>query len=140
MTNTPQFRFDFEKTYKEIDVAGKLYRVAFDDDSMLRYQVEFKAYETKVAEAQQKTVDIQNASIEKLKEMNEVQKELMKDAIEMFLGADTFEELYEKAGRSCYNLVALLEYMMNLVTEELESKNLAVEGKYLQGVKQLVKK
>ena len=64
----------------------------------------------------------------------------MKDAIEMFLGADTFEELYEKAGRSCYNLVALLEYMMNLVTEELESKNLAVEGKYLQGVKQLVKK
>ncbi|WP_257142972.1 hypothetical protein [Bacillus pseudomycoides] len=30
-----KFQFNFEKTYREIDVAGKLYKVSFDDESML---------------------------------------------------------------------------------------------------------
>lgn len=79
------FQFNFEKTYKEIDVAGKLYKVAFDDDSMLRYQVSFKEYESKVAEAQKIAPDVMEATVEQLKEMAEKQKDLMKTAIEIFL-------------------------------------------------------
>ncbi|MFA2694782.1 hypothetical protein [Bacillus mycoides] len=129
------FQFNFEKTYKEIDVAGKLYRVAFDDDSMLQYQVSFKEYEVKVQEAQKLVPDVQEATVEQLKEMAEKQKELMKDAIEIFLGADTFEELYEKAGRSSMNLVGLIDYMTNLVQDELQKSASKVNNKYLANIK-----
>lgn len=129
------FQFNFEKTYKEIDVAGKLYKVAFDDDSMLRYQVSFKEYESKVAEAQKIAPDVMEATVEQLKEMAEKQKDLMKTAIEIFLGEETFEELYEKAGRSSINLIGLIDYMMTLVKEELESRTGEVNSKYLANVK-----
>ncbi|MCU5020513.1 hypothetical protein OCD65_27935 [Bacillus paranthracis] len=129
------FQFNFEKTYKEIDVAGKLYKVAFDDDSMLRYQVSFKDYEAKVQEAQQIAPDYEKASIDEIKAVAEKQKELMKDAIEIFLGDDTFNELYEKAGRSSINLIGLIDYMMNLVKEELESRTGEVNSKYLANIK-----
>ncbi|QWI52550.1 hypothetical protein EXW56_27060 (plasmid) [Bacillus mycoides] len=128
-------QFNFDKTYKEIDVAGKLYRVAFDDDSMLQYQVSFKAYEVKVQEAQKLVPDVQEATVEQLKEMAEKQKELMRDAIEIFLGADTFEELYDKAGRSSMNLVGLIDYMMDLVQDELQKSAGKVNNKYLANIK-----
>ncbi|HDX9563601.1 hypothetical protein P4195_29470 [Bacillus thuringiensis] len=130
-----QFRFDFEKTYKEIDVAGKVYKVAFDDDAMLKYQIASKEYEAKVQEVQDLVPDIEKASIEELKLLNEKQKELFKETIELFLGDDTFEELYEKAGRSVIQLTGLLDYLTGLVEEELKSQSASVQDKYLQNKK-----
>ncbi|HFJ9368561.1 MULTISPECIES: hypothetical protein [Bacillus cereus group] len=130
-----QFRFDFEKTYKEIDVAGKVYKVAFDDDAMLKYQIASKEYEAKVQEVQNLVPDIEKASIEELKLLNEKQKELFKETIELFLGDDTFEELYEKAGRSVIQLTGLLDYLTGLVEEELKSQSASVQDKYLQNKK-----
>ncbi|MCC2397544.1 hypothetical protein LKL95_27600 [Bacillus cereus] len=130
-----QFRFDFEKTYKEIDVAGKVYKVAFDDDAMLKYQIASKEYEAKVQEVQNLVPDIEKASIEELKLLNEKQKALFKETIELFLGDDTFEELYEKAGRSVIQLTGLLDYLTGLVEEELKSQSASVQDKYLQNKK-----
>ncbi|CAI8737654.1 hypothetical protein COM13_12395 [Bacillus pseudomycoides] len=117
-----KFQFNFEKTYREIDVAGKIYKVNFDDESMLKYQEGFLSYEKKAKELQAEAVDIREASTEKLREMHSKQREVMKEAIELFLGADTFEDLYVKAGRSLMNLVALIDYLTKLVETELRSK------------------
>ncbi|CAI8882708.1 Phage protein [Bacillus sp. IT-79MI2] len=115
-------QFTFEKTYKEIDVAGKLYKVKFDDDSMLTYQEGFVSYEKKAKELQDAALDIREATVEELRAMNLKQRELMKEAIELFLGEDTFDELYEKAGRYLMNLVSLIDYLTKIVEEELQSK------------------
>ncbi|HDX9500150.1 TPA: phage tail assembly chaperone [Bacillus thuringiensis] len=130
-----QFRFDFEKTYKEIDVAGTVYKIAFDDDAMLKYQIASKEYEAKVQEVQTLVPDIEKASVEELKLLNEKQKALFKETIELFLGDDTFEELYEKAGRSVIQLTGLLDYLTGLVEEELKSQSASVQDKYLQNKK-----
>lgn len=37
------FQFNFEKTYKEVDVAGKVYQVEFNDDAINKYQKSLKA-------------------------------------------------------------------------------------------------
>ncbi|PEE04608.1 hypothetical protein [Bacillus pseudomycoides] len=115
-------QFNFEKTYKEIDVAGKIYKVKFDDDSMITYQEGFVSYEKKAKELQDDTLDIREATAEELRAMNLKQRELMKEAIELFLGEDTFDELYEKAGRYLMNLVSLINYLTKIVEEELRSK------------------
>lgn len=59
------------KTYKEIDVAGTVYKIAFDDDAMLKYQIASKEYEAKVQEVQTLVPDIEKASVEELKLLNE---------------------------------------------------------------------
>ncbi|EJQ77753.1 phage tail assembly chaperone [Bacillus toyonensis] len=130
-----QFRFDFEKTYKEIDIAGEVYKVAFDDDAMLKYQIASKEYEAKVQEVQTLVPDIEKASVEELKLLNEKQRALFKETIELFLGDDTFEELYEKAGRSVIQLTGLLDYLTGLVEEELKSQSSSVSDKYLKNSK-----
>ncbi|PED73061.1 hypothetical protein CON97_05500 [Bacillus pseudomycoides] len=124
MTNVVEnkFQFNFEKTYREIDVAGNLYKVSFDDESMLKYQEGFVAYEKKAKELQAEEVDIREATPEQLRDMNAKQREVVKDAIEIFLGEDTFEELYEKAGRSIMNLFSLVNYLTKLVEAELRAK------------------
>jgi len=124
MTNVVEnkFQFNFEKTYREIDVAGKLYKVSFDDESMFKYQECFVAYEKKAKELQAEEVDIREATPEQLRDMNAKQREVVKDAIEIFLGEDTFEELYEKAGRSIMNLFSLVNYLTKLVEAELRAK------------------
>jgi len=124
MTNVVEnkFQFNFEKTYREIDVAGKLYKVSFDDESMFKYQECFVAYEKKAKELQAEEVDIREATPEQLRDMNAKQREVVKDAIEIFLGEDTFEELYRKAGRSIMNLFSLVNYLTKLVEAELRAK------------------
>ncbi|PFZ59274.1 hypothetical protein [Bacillus pseudomycoides] len=124
MTNVVEnkFQFNFEKTYREIDVAGNLYKVSFDDESMLKYQEGFVAYEKKAKELQAEEVDIREATPEQLRDMNAKQREVVKDAIEIFLGEDTFEELYRKAGRSIMNLFSLVNYLTKLVEAELRAK------------------
>ncbi|MBJ8031442.1 hypothetical protein [Bacillus cereus group sp. N21] len=124
-------QFTFEKTYKEIDVAGKLYKVKFDDDSMPAYQEGFVAYEKKAQELKNGIVDFSKATTEELRASNAKQRELMKEAIELFLGEDTFEELYEKAGRSLMNLVSLIDYLTKIVEEELRSKTGSSLDEYL---------
>ncbi|MBJ8031422.1 hypothetical protein [Bacillus cereus group sp. N21] len=116
-------QFTFEKTYKEIDVAGTLYKVNFDDESMLKYQEGFVSYEKKAKELQNEAIDFREASPDVLRAMNLQQRELMSEAIELFLGEDTFEELYEKAGRSLMNLVSLIDYLTKIVEEELRAKS-----------------
>jgi hypothetical protein len=128
-------QFTFEKTYKEIDVAGKLYKVNFDDDSIIKYQEGFLAYEKKAAEAKDMVTDFTKASIEEIKEVNAKQKEIMSEAIELFLGVDTFEELYEKSGRSLLNLFSLIDYLTNLVETELRNKAGNQLNEYLQNAK-----
>lgn len=130
-----KFQFNFEKTYREIDVAGKLYKVNFDDESMLKYQEGFLSYEKKVKELQNEAIDFREASPEVLRAMNLQQRELMSEAIELFLGEDTFEELYEKAGRSLMNLVSLINYLTSLVESELRAKAGSNLDAYLTNVK-----
>ncbi|MGH0741939.1 hypothetical protein [Bacillus paranthracis] len=135
-----QFNFDFKQSYKEITVAGEVFRVKFDDDSMLAYQIAFKDYEKKVAEAQSMVKDFEKATAEELQALSAKQVEITKEALELFLGEGTFEGLYEKAGRSSMNMVGLIDMLMKMVEEELLSQAGEVQNKYLNNVKQVVKK
>lgn len=133
MTNT--FNFEFKQTYKEINIAGETFRVNFDDDAMLAYQVAFKEYEKKVAEVQSLVKDYSTASIEELRAMADKQKEITKEALELFLGKGTFEGLYDKAGRSSMNMVGLIDMLMKMVEEELLAQAGEVNNKYLANLK-----
>lgn len=123
-------KFEFKKTYKEIDINGEVHRVSFDDEAMDRYvdvatdaRDEFKALEK---------FDIDNASKEELYAHRDKQKDAVKRVIEAFLGKGTFDGLYELAGKSVLNLMGLVRYLIELYEEEQESMMEEKKAKYIK--------
>ncbi|MES1048466.1 hypothetical protein FOA24_02935 [Bacillus thuringiensis] len=130
-----QFKFEFEKTYKEVDVAGKLYKIEFNDDAITKYQKELKTFDKDSKELATLITDYEKATDEEIDAVMNKQKEMTKHVVETFLGEDTFEELYEKAGKSVTNLMGLVNYLSDLYVEEAKGKTEQAQSKYLQNVK-----
>lgn len=129
------FQFNFEQTYKEVNVAGTVYKVEFNDDALAKYQKELKNFEKETKELQSLVPDIDNATDEKIDELMEKQRAIAKHVVETFLGENTFEELYEKAGRSVNNLLSLVHYLNDLYVEEELSRSEKASSKYLANLK-----
>lgn len=130
-----QFKFEFEKTYKEVDVAGKVYQVEFNDEAINKYQKSLKSFEKKTKEVQDLIPDYDKATDEEIDNVMNKQKELVKHVVETFLGENTFDELYEKAGKSIGNLISLVDYLNNLYIEEAKRKAEQAQAKYLANMK-----
>ncbi|HFK1685280.1 TPA: hypothetical protein ACGXND_005247 [Bacillus tropicus] len=130
-----QFKFEFEKTYKEVDVAGKIYKIEFNDDAITKYQKELKTFEKDSKELAALITDYEKATDEEIDAVMSKQKEMTKHVVETFLGEDTFEELYKKAGKSVTNLMGLVNYLSDLYVEEAKGKTEQAQAKYLQNVK-----
>ncbi|MEN1938977.1 hypothetical protein AAIE21_26490 [Paenibacillus sp. 102] len=130
-----QFKFEFEKTYKEVDIAGQVYRVNFDDESLTKYHKAFSRFDKKIKEATGIIKDYETATDEDFEETAQKQKEVTRDIVETFLGEGTFDDLYEKAGKSSTNLMGLVHYLNSIYLEENQKKADEARNKYLSNVK-----
>ncbi|EJS62943.1 hypothetical protein ICW_05606 [Bacillus wiedmannii] len=130
-----QFKFEFEKTYKEIDVAGTVYQVEFNDEAITKYQKAFKRFDKEIKVVTDSISDYESATDEVIEEVAKKQKEVVKDIVETFLGKGSFDSLYEKAGRSSTNLMGLVHYLNGLYVEEEKKKADETRNKYLNNVK-----
>ncbi|MFE9082237.1 hypothetical protein [Bacillus mobilis] len=130
-----QFKFEFEKTYKEVDVAGKLFKVEFNDDALNKYQKALKRFKDSTDELQNSITDYEKATDEEIDASTEKQKEITKDVVETFLGEGTFEELYEIAGRAVANLLSLVHYLNDVYVEESLKSAEKSQSKYLANLK-----
>ncbi|ARO21603.1 hypothetical protein B2J90_29800 (plasmid) [Bacillus tropicus] len=129
------FQFNFEKTYKEVDVAGKLFKVEFNDDALNRYQKSLKRFKVSTEELQNAATDYEKATDAEIDALSEKQKEITKDVVDTFLGNGSFEELYDIAGRSVANLLSLVHYLNDLYAEETLKKTNESQSKYLANLK-----
>ncbi|MBO1628191.1 hypothetical protein [Bacillus arachidis] len=130
-----QFKFEFEKTHKEVDIAGEIHRVDFNDDSILKYGKAFKKFDKDSKEVTGLIQNFETATDEEIEQLSVKQKELVKDIVETFLGEGTFDTLYEKAGRSSANLMGLVHYLNEIYIEESRKKSDETRNKYLSNVK-----
>lgn len=130
-----QFKFEFEKTYKEVDVAGKLFKVEFNDDALNKYQKALKQFKRGTEELQSMIPDFEAASDKEIDALTEKQKDLTKQVVETFLGEGTFEELYEIAGRAVANLLSLVHYLNDIYVEESMKTAEKSQSKYLANLK-----
>jgi len=134
---TQAYQFNFEKTYKEIDVSGDIYHVEFNDEALTRYQKAVKRFNQGIKEAQSalEKVNIETDSDDEIQKVSDKQKDVVKDVVEVFLGEGTFEGLYEKAGKSVMNLMSLVNYLIDIYSSEMKSKTEDARKKYLENVK-----
>ncbi|PFD98922.1 hypothetical protein CN288_20330 [Bacillus sp. AFS023182] len=130
-----QFKFEFEKTYKEVDIAGEIHRVEFNDEALSKHQKAIKRFDKGIKEVTESVKDYEKATDEAIEATAQKQKEVTKDIVETFLGEGTFEKLYEKAGKSVMNLMELVHYLISIYAEENAKKTEKAREKYLTNVK-----
>ncbi len=80
-----QFKFEFEKTYKEVEVAGKVYQVEFNDDAINKYQKSLKNFEKQTKEVQGLIPDYEKATDEEFDNVMNKQKRISKACCGNFL-------------------------------------------------------
>lgn len=108
-------KFEFKKTYEEIEIAGKVYKIEFNDDKIWEYQGKFLSFE---ADAQEfLNVDETKLTKEEQWEHFEKGKQLARNVIDTLIGEGSFDELYEKSGRSIANMYDLVWYLAGIVNE-----------------------
>lgn len=109
-------KFEFKKTYEEVEIAGKVFRIDLNDDKVFEYQDSFNKYGKEMQE--DSGTDIESFGKEEQKAFFDKQLQRIKEVIEIMLGKDSFEHIYEASGRSIINLAELVTYLSNLIGEK----------------------
>ncbi|PEE91373.1 hypothetical protein [Bacillus cereus] len=131
MTNNV-FNFEFKSTVKEITIGGETFSMNFDDDSLMDYMDGFKSYADKIETLKQKAPELSTATEEQLKEMKKSQTEILAGTIDMLLGEGKFKVVYELAGKSSMQIVALIDALMQMVQDELGEQSNGALDRYLK--------
>lgn len=124
-------KFEFQSPKKEIEVAGKVYEVDFSDDAVQRYTEMAESAKQEYQKQQEKFDASDELTSDDIKQIQADQKAVVKRTIEGYLGEGTFDELYEKAGRSTVNLLSLVRYLSDLFQEEQQERVQQHKDKYL---------
>jgi|HigsolmetaAR203D_1030402.scaffolds.fasta_scaffold47345_2 hypothetical protein len=123
-------KFEFDKSYEEIEVGGEVYRVDMSDEKIKQYQKTFAEF---YKEAQQiSEADFEKMPIEEQTDLLEKQKKTMKKLTETLLGEGTFDKLYEQAGRSTANFVKFLMFIGDIYEEKTDSLKSDARKKYVK--------
>jgi hypothetical protein len=123
-------QFQFTSTVEEIEIAGKVYQLKLDDQSILEYQKAFEIHTKKANEL--KTVDESNLTSEEQELYFQKAKNLMKDTVEKLFGEGTFEEIYKAAGESTLNMAELFECVTEIMNEVINRKKETKINSYLK--------
>ena len=108
-------KFEFKKTFEEVEIAGKVYKIEFNDDKIREYQERFPSLEADIQDLM--GVDEMKLEKEEREKHFEKGKQLIRSVIDMLLGEGSFDELYEKSGRSIINMYDLVEFLAGIVGE-----------------------
>ena len=109
-------KFEFKKPFEEVEIAGKVYRIEFSDDKVREYQEGLHSLGTDI----QEFLNVDKTKLtkeEREKYYFEEGKQLIRNVVDMLLGEGSFDELYEKSGRSIINMYDLVWFLAEIIKE-----------------------
>lgn len=127
MSNVVQF--NFEKTYKEIDINGELYRMEMNDEVQEQIMDLHDRYK------EQMEVDVEKLSAEDRKSNTKKQKQIMLEMIDTLLGEGSGEKLYELSGRSSVGLLKLVRQLNEMFEDFLGESYQEEKKKFVKKAK-----
>lgn len=124
-------KFEFKQTYQEIEVAGKVYKVYFDDNQMKKYRDLYNKFNAVVKKTE--GVNVEDLTNEQQDEYETEQRNTIKEFVDNTLGEGSFDELYEASGKSTYNMAELVYYIMQISEEYIGEKQEVKKDKHYLG-------
>ena len=123
-------KFEFGKSYEEVEIAGKIYKIDFTDAKVKEYQFAIHDYYKEAQELRK--VDVEKLTPEEQQEKFVEAMELQRKVIDIILGEGAFDELYEKSGESSQNMVALVEFLAEVIGERVQKLKQKQKNKYVR--------
>ncbi|WP_424475387.1 hypothetical protein [Oceanobacillus kimchii] len=124
-------KFEFsKKSYEDIDVHGRVFRLHLDDDSIAKQQKQINEYYKITNDIK---TDLEQLEVEKQHEFIDEIKGMTKELLNTFFDEnDAFDFLYEESGRSMYNLTEIVEVIGEIIMERYEDLEERKGQSYLQ--------
>lgn len=127
MTNVK--RFDFNKTYEEVDIAGEIFQIEFNDQKIELYMKKIDFFRKESVRLNK--IDTSKLSSDEQLEVFSEMQAVTKDMIEAFIGENTYDPLYEKAGNSLMNMLDLAIYLADVVDARTKKEQADRKKKYV---------
>lgn len=123
-------KFEFKKTYEEVELAGKVYKIEFNDERLLVYMKAFDKFHTKSNELHE--IETEKLDIKKQEEVLSEMAEMIKEILDLLLGKGAYDELYEKSGQSVINMVDVVVFVGDVVGERMEQSREEKKQQYVK--------
>jgi hypothetical protein len=123
--------FSFKSTVEEFKINGEVYSIDFADDKVKEYQKTFRAFYDKAMEMQKRIDAAKAGNGENEEKLLEETKAVVKGIIDVLLGANKFEIIYEQSGRSLMNVLELVSFLSDVVKEKTDKATNSHVDKYL---------
>lgn len=113
-------KFTFDKTYEEIEVNDKIFKLPMDDESIIGHREEFEKFHKEARELEvQKTDDM---SVDEQRKFHEQTKDMLRRVTNQLLEDEPFEDIYRMSGKSLFNMIDFI-YSLSEVVEQYADKN-----------------
>ncbi len=123
-------KFEFKKSYEEVELAGKVYKIEFNDERLLVYMKAFDKFYTKSNELHE--IETEKLDIKKQEEVLYEMAEMIKEILDLLLGEGAYDELYEKSGQSVINMVDVVLFVGDVVGERMEQSREEKKQQYVK--------
>ena len=123
-------KFEFKKSYEEVELAGKVYKIELNDERMLVYMKAFDKFYTKSNELHE--IETEKLDIKAQEEVLNEMAEMIKEILDLLLGKGAYDELYEKSGQSVINMVDVVLFVGDVVGERMEQSREEKKQQYVK--------
>lgn len=123
-------KFEFKKSYEEVELAGKIYKIEFNDERLLVYMKAFDKFYTKSNELHE--IEAEKLDIKKQEEVLSEMAEMIKEILDLLLGKGAYDELYKKSGQSVINMVDVVLFVGDVVGERMEQSREEKKQQYVK--------
>jgi hypothetical protein len=123
--------FEFKKSYEEVEINSKVYKLDMSDDKIQEYQRLFIEFYKRTQEIE-KEFPGDEFTVEQQQEFMNKSTELLKETVDALLGEGSFDVLYVESGKSLMNVTDLLVFITDVVKDRIETTKEDKASKYLK--------
>lgn len=123
-------KFEFKKSYEEVELAGKVYKIEFNDERLLVYMKVFDKFYTKSNELHE--IEAEKLDIKAQEKVLSEMAEMIKEILDLLLGQGAYDELYKESGQSVINMVDVVLFVGDVVGERMEQSREKKKQEYVK--------
>ncbi|MFD5849704.1 hypothetical protein ACFWGC_05865 [Cytobacillus pseudoceanisediminis] len=112
-------KIDVQKTYEEVEIADKVYRMYLNDESLREYDKVFKRFRKE--SAKMKDRDYSDMTEKEQKAAEKENYEIMFTVVEVLLGEGSFEKVYADTGKSLIVMADIILQLMEVVGKRMQT-------------------
>lgn len=113
-------KFEFKKSYEEIEIAEKVYNVSLKDEDRKKYSQQLKKFYDLVNKVNK--TDTDSLTLEGAQELEDEFKNITLETLDVLFGEKTGQELYKAAEEQTEELIPIVFAVAEIINERRQEK------------------